>query len=36
MVPKDILFSLTFELPLARKDVEFMIPIPKVPTVGAN
>jgi hypothetical protein len=38
MVPKDIWFSLTFELLLAgsEKAIEFMIPTPKLPTVGAN
>jgi hypothetical protein len=38
MVPKDIWFSSTFELLLAKseKAVEFMIPTPSVPTVGAN
>jgi hypothetical protein len=38
MVPKDIWFPSTFELLLAgsEKDVEFMIPTPKVPTVSAN
>jgi hypothetical protein len=38
MVPKDIWFPSTFELLLAEneKAVEFMIPTPKLPTVGAN
>jgi hypothetical protein len=38
MVPKDIWFSLTSELLLAKseKAVEFMIPTPRVPTVSAN
>jgi hypothetical protein len=38
MVPKDIWFPLTFELLPAgsKKAVEFMIPTPKFPTVGAN
>jgi hypothetical protein len=38
MVPKDIWFPSTFELQLAKseKAVEFMIPMPKIPTDGAN
>jgi hypothetical protein len=38
MVLKDIWFSSTSELMLAKseKAVEFMIPTPRVPTVGAN
>jgi hypothetical protein len=38
MVPKDIWFPSTFELLLAKseKAVEFIIPIPKFPTVGTN
>jgi hypothetical protein len=38
MVPKDIWFPSTFELLLARseKAVEFIVPMPRVPTVGAN
>jgi hypothetical protein len=38
MVPKDIWFLSIFVLLLAEseKAVEFMIPTPKVPTVGAN
>jgi hypothetical protein len=38
MVPKDIWFPSTFELPLAesKKAIKFMIPTPKIPTVGAN
>jgi hypothetical protein len=38
MVPKDIWFLSTSELLLAKseKAVEFMIPTPRVPTVGAN
>jgi hypothetical protein len=38
MVPKDIWFSSTSELLLAKskKVIEFMIPTPKVTTVGAN
>jgi hypothetical protein len=38
MVPKDIWFQSTFELLLAKskKAIEFMIPTPRVPTVGAN
>jgi hypothetical protein len=38
MVPKDIWFPSTFELLLAgsEKVIEFMIPTPKLPTVGAN
>jgi hypothetical protein len=37
-VPKDIWFSSTYELLLARneKAIEFMISTPRVPTVGAN
>jgi hypothetical protein len=38
MVPKDIWFLSTSELLLAKseKAIEFMIPTPRVPTVGAN
>jgi hypothetical protein len=38
MVPKDIWFPLVFELLLAesKKTIKFMIPMPKIPTVGAN
>jgi hypothetical protein len=38
MVPKDIQFPSTFELLLARskKVIEFMIPMPRIPTVGAS
>jgi hypothetical protein len=38
MVPKDIWFLSTSELLLAKseKAVEFMIPTPRVPTIGAN
>jgi hypothetical protein len=38
MVPKDIWFSSTSGLLLAKseKAVEFMIPMPRVPTVGDN
>jgi hypothetical protein len=38
MVPKDIWFSPISELMLAKskKAVEFMIPTPLLPTVGAN
>jgi hypothetical protein len=38
MVPKDIWFPSTFELLLAEseKAIEFMIPMPNVPMVGAN
>jgi hypothetical protein len=38
MVPKDIRFSSTSELLLAKskKAVEFMIPTARVPMVGAN
>jgi hypothetical protein len=38
MVPNDIWFLLAFELLLAKgeKAVEFVIPTPRVPTVGAN
>jgi hypothetical protein len=38
MVPKDIWLPSTFELLLAEseKAVKFMIPTPKIPTVGAN
>jgi hypothetical protein len=38
MVLKDILFSSTSELLLTKseKAIEFMIPTPRVPTVGAN
>jgi hypothetical protein len=38
MVPKDIWFPSIYVLLLAKseKDVEFMIPTPLVPTVGAN
>jgi hypothetical protein len=38
MVLKDIWFSSTSELLLAKSEnaVEFMIPTPRVPTVGAN
>jgi hypothetical protein len=38
MASEDIWFPLTFRLLLAEseKAIEFMIPMPKVPTVGAN
>jgi hypothetical protein len=38
MDPKDIWFLSTFELllPESEKVVEFMVPTPKLPTVGAN
>jgi hypothetical protein len=38
MVPKDIWFPSTFELLLAgsKKAIEFMTPMPKVPTISAN
>jgi hypothetical protein len=38
MILKDIWFLSTFKLLLAEseKAIEFMIPTPKVPTVGAN
>jgi hypothetical protein len=38
MVPKDIWSPSTFELLLdgSEKAVEFMIPTPRLPTVGAN
>jgi hypothetical protein len=38
MAPKVIWFPSIFELPLdgSKKVVEFMIPTPKLPTVGAN